>query len=732
MHLTKFIHIGENLIKLGCITGFMWLNACQSDTQQSENATKMKVNATPPIAKSIPKTLTSNGVSRTDNYYWLREREDPQVIAYLGAENKYFDTIMSDTESLQEKLFNEMKGRLKEKDESAPYKEGDYYYYYRYNEGFEYPIHCRKKGSLQATEEIMLNVNELATGHDFYDVSGLEVSDNQQLLAYADDTVSRRLYTLRFKNLSTGELYPEAIPDVSPEVAWAKDNKTVFYVKKDIHTLLPYQVYRHELGTDYKNDKLVYEEKDNTFYTGLYRSKSKKYVMIYMGSTLSSEMRYLDAAAPAGNFKVLLPREKEHEYTAEHFEDKFYIRTNWKAQNFRLMEVPITQVSNKNVWKEVIPHREDVYLDKFDVFRSHLVLSERKEGLLHLRIMPWQNKTEHYIDFGEPAYVANTEINPDFNTSTLRYTYSSLTTPNSVYEYNMDTKERKLLKQQEVLGGFNSENYQSERVYATARDGEKIPVSLVYRKGIKKDGSNPLYQYAYGSYGYSIDAGFSASRISLLDRGFIYAIAHIRGGHEMGRKWYESGKLLKKKNTFTDFIDCSEYLIKEKYTTKDKLVAMGGSAGGLLMGAVVNMRPDLYKAIVAHVPFVDIINTMLDESIPLTTGEYDEWGNPNTKEYYDYMLSYSPYDNVKKQDYPHMLVTTGLHDSQVQYWEPAKWVAKLRTMKTDNNLLLLYTNMEAGHGGASGRFKKFKDTAREYAFIMKVLDIHDGQQVAAK
>jgi len=452
--------------------------------------------------------------------------------------------------------------------------------------------------------------------------------------------------------------------------------------------------------------------------------------MLHMGSTLSSEMRYLDAGQPTGSFKMVLPREKDHEYSAAHLDDKFYIRTNWQAQNFRLMEVPVSQSANKNAWKEVIPHREEVYLDDFELFSRHLVLSERKEGLLQMRVIRWQDSSEHFLDFGEPAYLAYAEANPEMDTKILRYGYTSLTTPGSVYEYDMETKEKKLLKRQEVQGGFNPENYVSERIFASARDGAKIPVSLVYRKGTKKDGTHPLYQYSYGSYGISSEATFSSSRLSLLDRGFIFAITHIRGGQEMGRKWYEEGKLLKKKNTFTDFIDCSAFLIKEKYTSADKLVAMGGSAGGLLMGAVVNMRPDLYKAIVAHVPFVDVMTTMLDESIPLTTGEYDEWGNPNTKEYYDYMLSYSPYDNVKKQAYPHMLVTTGLHDSQVQYWEPAKWVAKLRTMKTDNNRLLLYTNMEAGHGGASGRFKKFYDTAREYAFILDVLHIEEKEVVA--
>jgi oligopeptidase B len=691
----------------------------------------MSVQANAPQAKVIPKVLTTHGQDRTDNYYWLRDRENPEVIAYLEAENKYLDTMMGHTQPLQEKLFNEMKGRIKEKDESAPVKDGNYYYYYRYDEGFEYPVHCRKKGSLNAPEEIMLNVNEMAKGHDYFNISGLEVSDDEQILAYAEDTVSRRLYTLRFKKLATGESYPETITDVDPGFAWASDNKTIFYAKKDKETLLPFQVYKHVLGTDPKEDKLVYEEKDDTFYTSVFRSKSKKFIMLYMGSTLSSEMRYLDAALPTGSFKTVLPREKDHEYMAAHLGDKFYVRTNWKAQNFRLMEVPVSESASKNAWKEVIPHREEVYLDDFEVFKNHLVLSERKEGLLHMRVIRWQDRNEHFLDFGEPAYLAYAETNPEMDTRTLRFGYTSLTTPNSVYEYDMETKEKKLLKRQEIQGGFNPENYVSERVYATARDGVKIPVSLVYRKGIKKDGNNPLYQYSYGSYGISSEATFSSSRLSLLDRGFVFAIVHIRGGQEMGRKWYEDGKLLKKKNTFTDFIDCSEFLIKEKYTSKDKLVAMGGSAGGLLMGAVVNLRPDLYKAVVAHVPFVDVITTMLDETIPLTTGEYDEWGNPNTKEYYDYMLSYSPYDNVKKQAYPNMLVTTGLHDSQVQYWEPAKWVAKLRTMKTDKNVLLMYTNMEAGHGGASGRFKKFRDTAREYAFILDMLGIEEKEEMAS-
>ena len=693
---------------------------------------------TPPKAAVKPKELITNGHKRVDNYYYLNERENPDVIDYLNKENAYLEQVLAPVKDLQVKLFDEMKGRIKQQDESVPYKEGNYYYYTRFITGGEYPIYCRKKGSLQGTEEIMFDGNAMAKGHNYYQIGGFEVSDNDELAMFAEDTVSRRLYTLRVKNLKTGKLYPEAIPNTEGgSFAWATDNKTLFYVKKDPQTLLGYQVYRHVLGTDSKTDVLVYEEKDNQFYMGLGRSKSKKYIEISSDHNgVATEYRLLEASKSTGEFVTFLPREKGHEYDIVHYKDKFYIRTNWKAENFRLMEVldrlPSPSLrggagggvtSDRTAWKEVIAHRPDVYLANMDVFVNHLVLGERKAGLTNIRVINPQKKTDEYLDFGEPAYVAGIAYNPDFNTNILRYSYSSLTTPNSTFDYNMDTKEKTLKKQQDVLGGFDKTNYVSERVYATARDGVQVPVSLVYRKGTKKDGLAPLLQYSYGSYGYSTDPGFSSTRLSLLDRGFIFAIAHIRGGQEMGRRWYEDGKMLKKKNTFNDFVDVSEYLIKNKYTSPDKLFAMGGSAGGLLMGAVINQAPQLYKGVVAAVPFVDVVTTMLDESIPLTTGEFEEWGNPKNKEYYDYMLSYSPYDNVGKKAYPNLLVTTGLHDSQVQYWEPAKWVAKLRTLKTDSNQLLLHTNMEAGHGGASGRFQALKEIALEYAFILNLVGI---------
>ncbi|WP_020597114.1 prolyl oligopeptidase family serine peptidase [Spirosoma panaciterrae] len=678
-----------------------------------------------PKATIKPKELNTNGHKRIDNYYYLNERENPEVIAYLNAENAYLEQVLTPVKDLRKKLFDEMKGRIKEQDESVPYKEGNYYYYSRYVMGGEYPVYCRKKGSLDGPEEILFDGNAMAKGHNYYHLGGYEVSDNEELAIYAEDIVSRRLYTLRVKNLKTGKVYSDRIPDVEGDnFAWAADNKTLFYIKKDPQTLLGYQVYRHVLGTSPQTDVLVYEEADNQFYMGLGRSKSKKYIAIGSDHNgVATEYRLLEASQPMGPFKVFLPREKGHEYDIVHDQDKFYVRTNWKAENFRLMEVPEGKTADRTAWKEVIPHRPDVYLANMDVFVNHLVLGERKDGLTDIRVINQQTKTDEYLDFGEPAYVAGIGYNPDFNTNMLRFSYSSLTTPNSTFDYNMDTKEKTVKKQQEVLGGFDKANYVSERVYATSRDGVQVPVSLVYRKGTPKDGSAPLLQYAYGSYGYSIDPSFSSTRLSLLDRGFIFAIAHIRGGQEMGRRWYEDGKMLKKKNTFNDFVDVSEYLIKNKYTSADKLFAMGGSAGGLLMGAVINQAPQLYRGVVASVPFVDVVTTMLDESIPLTTGEFEEWGNPQNQPYYEYMLSYSPYDNVEKKAYPNLLVTTGLHDSQVQYWEPAKWVAKLRALKTDNNQLLLHTNMEAGHGGASGRFQVLKEIALEYAFILNLVGI---------
>lgn len=676
----------------------------------------------PPIAEKIPQQFTEHGNTRTDNYFWLRERENPKVIEYLKAENDYLKAVIKHTEPLQEALYKEIVGRIKQTDMSVPFKSEGYYYYTRFEEGQEYPIHCRKKGSMEVAEEILLNVNEMAVGHAYYNVSGFSVSANNNLIAYGVDTVSRRLYTLNFKDLTTGQALPDQIPNTIGSAAWANDNKTVFYTLKDTTTLRPYRIMKHVLGTDDAADKEVFVESDEAYNSFVYKSKSKKYLIIASDSTLSDEYRFLEAGKPDAEFKVIHPREKDMKYAVEHFKERLYILTNWEAKNFRLMETPVAKSSKEN-WKEVIPHRDDVLLEEFEIFNDFLVVNERKSGLDNIRFIRWKDRGEHNLDFGEETYTASLAFNPEFDTPWVRYNYSSLTTPSSTFDYNMTTTEKKLLKQQEVLGGFNAENYHAERFFAAAADGVKVPISLVYRKGFQKTGDSPLFLYGYGSYGASSDPGFRSDRLSLLDRGFVFAIAHIRGGQEMGRWWYEDGKLLKKKNTFTDFIACAEHLVAEKYTNPGKLFAMGGSAGGLLMGAVVNLRPDLFKGVISGVAFVDVINTMLDASIPLTTNEYDEWGNPNNKEYYDYMLSYSPYDNVAAKAYPALLATTGLHDSQVQYWEPAKWVAKLREMKTDNNLLVLYTNMDAGHGGASGRFRRFKETALEYAFILDLAGI---------
>ncbi len=677
----------------------------------------------PPMAKVIPTKLENHGYARTDNYFWLKERDNPDVLAYLESENEYTEAVMAHTKELQEQLFEEIKGRIKETDTSVPYRLDDYWYYTRWEESEEYPIYARKKGSLDAAEEVMLDVNEMAEGHGFFSVGGRAVSFNQDILAFTVDTVGRRINTIRFKNLVTGETLEDLIPSVTTNIAWANDNRTLFYAMQDPETLRRYRIYRHVLGTDASEDALVYEETDEEFSSFVFRTKSKAYIMIGSFQTLSSEYRYMDANDPAGEFRILLPRERDHEYSVDHYEDHFYIRTNDGAKNFRLMRTPVSD-TRKSAWEELIPHRDEVLLGGFEIFADQLVVSERKDGLTLLRVMPWDGSGEHYLDFGEPAYRASIGINPDFNTRVLRYNYTSLTTPNSVYDYDMETREQMLMKRDEVLGGFDPGDYVTERLSATASDGVKVPISLVYRKGMRRDGSNPLLLYGYGSYGASMDAAFSSPRLSLLDRGFVFAIAHVRGGQELGRWWYEDGKLLKKKNTFTDFIACAEHLANEGYANRNRLYAMGGSAGGLLMGAVVNMRPDLFHGIVTHVPWVDVVTTMLDESIPLTTSEYDEWGDPNEKQYFDYMLSYSPYDNVTARDYPHMLVTTGLHDSQVQYWEPAKWVAKLRAMKTDENRLILKTNMEAGHGGASGRFRRYKEIAFDYAFLLDLAAMH--------
>lgn len=679
----------------------------------------------PPKASRKPHSLEIHNDVRVDNYYWLRDRENQEVIDYLTAENAYTDAMLAPVKELREALFVEMKSRIKEQDESVPYKDGNYWYYYRYEQGGEYPIYARKHQTLDAEEEIMLNLNEFAEGQSYYNATFPEIFDNEEIAAFGEDTVSRRLYTLRFKNLKTGELYPEAIPDTEGgNYAWAADNQTVFYIRKDPETLLGYQVWRHVLGTSPTEDVLVFEEEDDQFYLGLHRMKSKKYIAISSDQNgIMTEYLLLRADAPTSEFVSFLPRQRGHEYSVDHFEDRFYIRTNLNGSfNFCLMQVAEDAHADTTQWKVVIPHREEVYFEGLEVFRNHLVVQERSEGLLHIRVMDQRSHTEHYLNFGEAAYTAYVGTNPDFDTVTLRYGYTSLTTPSSTFDYNMETRERVLLKQQEVLGEFNKDDYQTERLFAPARDGALVPISIVYKKGFVKDGNAPLLQYAYGSYGYSIDPSFSAARLSLLNRGFAFAICHIRGGQEMGRNWYENGKMLHKKNTFNDFIDCAQFLIQENWTSSNGLFAMGGSAGGLLMGTVANMAPELYRGMVAQVAFVDVVTTMLDETIPLTTGEYEEWGNPNEKVYYDYMKSYSPYDNVTAQVYPNMLVTTGLHDSQVQYWEPAKWVAKLRELKTDTNLLLFHCDMEAGHGGASGRFKRLKDIALEYAFMLSLVN----------
>lgn len=677
----------------------------------------------PPIAKKIKKELIKHGDTRIDNYFWLRERENPEVISYLKAENAYLKETLKHTDDFQEKLFKEIVGRIKKDDSSVPYRKNGYFYYTRYEKEKEYPIYCRKKENMKGKEEVLLNVNNMAEGHKFYRVTGLSISPDNNKLSYGVDTISRRKYSIFIKDLKTGKILPDKIINTTGRAVWAEDNKTMFYTAKD-KTLRAYKIFRHQLGGNTNEDKEIYHEKDPTFSTYVSRTKSDKYIMIASYSTLSTEFRFIKAEDPGQEFKIIHPREKDLEYSVDHFEGNFYIKTNYKAKNFRLMSTPVNKTS-KSDWKEIIPHRKDVFLTDFEIFRDFLVLSERKNGLINLRVIKWKDKSEHYLNFGEEAYSAYISYNPEFKTNQLRYGYSSMTTPGSTYDYNMEKRTKKLLKQQEVIGDFKPENYKTERHYALAKDGAKIPISLVYRTGMKKDGKNPLLLYGYGSYGASMSAYFSSVRLSLLDRGFVYAIAHIRGGQEMGRYWYEDGKLLKKKNTFTDFIDCAEYLIGKKFTTPGKLFAMGGSAGGLLMGAIVNMRPDLFKGIVAGVPWVDVITTMLDDTIPLTTSEYDEWGDPNKKEYYDYMLSYSPYDNVGKKNFPSMLVTTGLHDSQVQYWEPAKWVAKIRANKTDDNILLLHTNMDAGHGGVSGRFRRYRETALEYAFMFDLMGIRE-------
>jgi len=673
-----------------------------------------------PVAKKIPKKLIKHNHERIDNYYWLNDREDDEVIAYLNAENAYTKSKLEHTEPLQEELFEEITAKIVKDEASVPYKMNGYWYYTRYEEGKDYPFYCRKKESLESKEILLLNVNELAEGHAYYAVGGLSVSPDNKMLCFGVDDVSRRIYILYFKNLETDEVLTETIKKTTGNATWASDSKTIFYTQKDEATLRSYKIFRYELGS--LDEVEIYHEKDDTFGIYVYKTKSKKYIVIGSYSTLSTEVQVLEANNPKGTFKIFTPREHDLEYSIEHYNDTFYVLTNLEAKNFRLMTCGLEE-TKKEHWAEKIAHREDVLLEDVEVFNDFLVLEEKRNGLTEICIMNQKDNSLYYLDFGEETYSAYTTTNVEFDTDVLRYGYSSMTTPSSTLEWNMKSKEKTLLKETNILGSFNKEDYESKRIWAIAKDGVNVPISLVYKKGLELNENTPLLQYAYGSYGHSMDAYFSVSRLSLLDRGFVYAIAHIRGGEELGRGWYEDGKLLKKMNTFTDFIACSELLIAEGYTSSKSLFAQGGSAGGLLMGGVVNMRPDLYRGVVAQVPFVDVVTTMLDDTIPLTTGEYDEWGNPNIKEYYDYMLSYSPYDNVEKKEYPNMLVTTGLHDSQVQYFEPAKWVAKLRDYKTDNNLLLLHINMETGHGGASGRFEAFKEVAMEYAFILNLVEI---------
>ena len=677
-----------------------------------------------PMAELKPLQRTIHSDTVTDNYYWMidyfkKGSDSTKVVDYLKAENAYVDTMMSGTKNFQQQLFAEMKARIKEKDESVPVFNNGYFYYTRTDEGKEYYKYCRKKGTLDATEEIVLDVDAMAEGKAYYDIGEIEISEDNKLVAYGVDEISRREYVVHVKNLETGEVYKDTIPRTDGGAVWANDNKTLFYTSKNPETLLSEKIKRHVLGTDAASDVTVYEELDKSNYIGVSKSKNNRYIVIGSQATMSSEYRMIDAAKPDAAFKVFQPRMKDVLYSVTPLADKFLIKTNWNAKNFRLMECPLDKTESSN-WKEIIPNRSDVLLEGIDEFKDFIVLTERRNGLTQLTIQSLADGKDHVLDFGEPAYAAWPGANPDYNSSTLRYQFTSLVTPSSTIDYNMATREKKLKKQAEVVGGYNAADYVTERLYATAKDGTKIPISIVYKKGFEKNGKAPLLLYGYGSYGNSIDAYFGSGRLSLLNRGFAFAIAHIRGGQEMGRQWYDDGKLMKKMNTFTDFIDCGEFLINGKYTSKEHLYAEGGSAGGLLMGAVINLAPDMWRGVVAAVPFVDVVNTMLDESIPLTTNEFDEWGNPKNKDAYFYMKSYSPYENIEKKNYPNMLVTTGLHDSQVQYFEPAKWVAKLRATKTDNNVLLLHTNLDFGHGGASGRFDYLKEVALKYSFMLSL------------
>ena len=709
------------------VLSLTFATACKNKTMKSTDA---KV----PLATKEAKKLEKHGDVRVDDYFWMRLSDDQKnalekdahtkkVVSYLEEENVYYNEVTKPTKPFQEELFEEMKGRIKEDDSSVPYKDNGYFYITSYKVGNQYPIYSRKKENLEAKEEILFDVNEMAKDFDYYQLGGLNVSNNNKLIVFATDTVSRRQYFLRIKNLETGEIYKDIIENTSGGSVWANDNKTIFYTKKDPVTLRSSSVYRHVLGTPTSDDVEVFHEKDDTFGTYVTKSKSDKYIIIGSYSTVSSESQYLDADNPTGEFTMIQPRERDLEYSVSHFGGHFYLLTNkGNATNFKLMKTPISKTSKEN-WVDVIPHREDTLLEDFSIFKDFLVLEERTNGLNKIRIKRWDKKEDYYLPFNEETYSVGVYANPDFDTDVIRYSYNSFTTPSSVIDFNMNDQSKEVKKEQEVLGDkFKKENYLSKRVWATTRDGKKVAISMVYHKDTALTKNTPILQYAYGSYGYTIPDSFSTTRLSLLDRGFVYALAHIRGSEYLGREWYDDGKMLNKKNTFNDFVDCSQYLIDNQFTSPKHLYAMGGSAGGLLMGAIINMNPELYNGIIASVPFVDVVSTMLDDSIPLTTGEYDEWGNPNEKKYYDYIKSYSPYDQVEAKNYPNIMVTTGFHDSQVQYWEPAKWVAKLRNLKTDKNLLFLDTNMEAGHGGASGRFDSLKETAKMYTFFLALED----------
>jgi len=699
----------------------MFVFSCNNEIKPN-----LKNSIIPPKAEKIPVSFKKFNDIRIDDYYWLKERDNPEVIDYLERENDYYEKMTSHTLDLQDKLFNEIKNKIKEDDESVPYFLNGYWYKTKYEEGLGYPIYTRYKDSLSNKEEILFNCNELAEKHDYFNLSNFQISPDNKIVAYSIDTVSRRLYTIQFKNLETGEIYNDKIINSSGSFAWANDNSTLFYTNRDVNTLRNDKIFKHKLGTDYENDELIYFENDETFYTNVSKSKSKKYIIISSYSTLTSEFQFLPADSINKDFKLFNKRKRGVEYSINHYDDHFFIITNKdNAYNYKLMKTEINKTSSEN-WTDVIEHRKNILIEGIDIFKDHLVVSERVNGLNRINIKKWDDSENYFLNFDNETFSANTTTNLDFDSKKLRYAYNSLNEPYSVVEFDMTTKEKIILKQHEVLDKkFNKNNYVTERIWADSKDGNQIPISLIYKKGIKKDGSNPLLLYGYGSYGNTIDPSFSISRLSLLDRGFIYAIAHVRGSEYLGRDWYEQGKLLNKKNSFNDFVDTTRFLISKGYTSSKHCYAYGGSAGGLLMGAVLNIAPELYNGVIAAVPFVDVITTMLDETIPLTTSEYDEWGNPNQKQYYNYMMSYSPYDNVSKVNYPNLLVTTGLHDSQVQYWEPAKWVAKLRDYKLDKNYLFLNTNMETGHGGSSGRFEAIKDLAKEYAFILDLENIYD-------